>query len=178
MNKHELTSMVKKVLDQNNARKFVHIEKRILKITDVTYKDETTAGRISVQAKDKLVKYTMEDVGVILDAIAVVIREALMHGETVNVLGLGRFFLKYRRAKKMKKPDTGEWITIPEKYVVAITPSAPLREAADIYTMSKQNNPEGFILPDPIYDQFETPDEVEDEPCEETEGDEVDATEY
>ena len=161
MNKLELAGKVSKTLDRNGIRKFVHIEKRKLQITDVTYKDESVAGQVTVRAKDKMVKYTMDDVMNILDGIAAVVKDELSHGEPVNLYGLGKFGLKYRRPKRMWKPDTKEWIDVPEKYVAYVTPSVFLREAADIYTLSKQNNPEGFKMPDPIYDQFESPDEDE-----------------
>lgn len=172
MNKAELVQSAARVLFDNNARKNVHVEKRVLKITDVTYKEEIDAGRVSVKAKDKLVRYTIDDVAVIFEAILVVIQDALSHGESVTINGLGKFYLKHRRARKMKRPDNGEWVDVPEKYVPKVTPGFGLREAAAIYAMSLENNPEGLILPEPIYDQFEFPDDDIEE-----EGDELDGSE-
>lgn len=159
MNKAELVQGAARVLADNNARKNVHLEKRVLKITDVTYKDEVNAGCVSVKAKDKLVKYTIDDVAVIFEAIIAVIGDAIAHGETISINGLGKFYLKHRPARRMKRPDNGQWVDLPERYVPKITPGFNLRDAAAIYSMSMQNNPEGLILPDPIYDQFEFPDE-------------------
>lgn len=172
MNKSELVQSAARTLYDNNARKNVHIEKRVLKITDVTYKEEIDAGRVSVKAKDKLVRYTIDDVAVILEAILAVIQDTLSRGEAVNISGLGKFYLKHRQARKMRRPDNGEWVDVPERYVPKVTPGFRLREAADLYEMSLKNNPDGLILPDPIYDQFEFPDEEAEE-----EGDEIDGSE-
>lgn len=171
MNKAELAQTAARILNDNGARKNVHLEKRILKITDVTYSNEVEAGRVAVQAKDKLVRYTIDDVTIIFEAILTVIQDELTKGGTIHISGLGKFYLKHRAAKRLRKPDTGEWIDVPEKYVPKFNPGFWLREAADIYGMSGENNPIGQILPDPIYDQFEFPDE------EDEDGDEVDGTE-
>ncbi len=163
MNKQEMVASVARVLARNKVKKLVHTDKRVLKITDITYKEETNSGQISIKPRDKMVKYTADDVSNILDGIIAVLTDAISHGESVSISGIGKFSVQRKAPRKMRRPDNGELIEIPERYVVKVLPSLALREAASHYGLAKANNPQGFIMPDPIYDQFETPDEDEDE---------------
>lgn len=163
MNKTELIKLTAKVLGRNNIRKSVHVEKRKLKITDITYKEETDSGFISVAPKDKMVKYTADDVSNILEAILAVVQDTLAHGESVYIRGLGTFHLKYKPPRKIRRPDTGEWIDVEERYAPKFIIGSPIRNAAVQYSASLKNNPEGLKVPDPIYDRYESPDDDVDE---------------
>ena len=163
MNKTELIQSVSKVLTENNIKKPIRIEKHIFKIMDITFSDETEMGRISVRPQNKLVRYTAEDVSNILEGMIAVITDSIQHGEKVSLKGLGNFTIFRRPPRKIRKPDTGELIDIPERFTIKYSPSSNIREAAIVYGSINKNNPEGFIMPEPIYDQFEAPDEIEEE---------------
>lgn len=172
MFKHELIAKITKVLSDNDVRKPVHIDKRILKIVDATYADETTSGSITIKPKDKMVRYTNDDVANILEALIILVQDSMSRGENVAIKGLGIFSVAWRNPKRIRRPDTREWVDIPGRYVPKFTIGAPLRDAARLYTLSKQANPVGFEMPDPVYDQFEFPEDDEFE-----DGDELDGTE-
>ena len=164
MQKADVITQMAKIVNAHNLRKTVHVDKRILKIVDVTKeKNEDMAGRITIQPKDKLVRYTKDDAACMLEAFVLCLQDALTQGESVSVKGLGTFSLVRRKARKTKIPGTEQWVDIPERFVVKFTPNYGLRNAARVYTLSFQGNPTGFQLPDPMYDQFEFPDEDEDE---------------
>lgn len=166
MQKHELIAAVANALKDNNIKKQVHIDRRILKIVDATYAEEETSGRILIKPRDKAVKYTNEDVANVLEGIIAVILDGVKRGEGTAIKGLGSFSLVYRAPKRVKNVLNGEIVDIPGRHVVKFTPGMDLREAANVYTLSQEYNPEGFRMPDPIYDQFEHP--------EDEDGDEVD----
>lgn len=159
MQKHELIAMVANVLKDNNIRKQVHIDKRVLKIVDATYAEEETSGRIVIKPRSKMVRYTNEDVANVLEGVIAVIMDGIRHGEGTAIKGLGNFALTYRAPKRVRNVNNGEIIDIPGRHVVKFTPGLDLREAANVYTLSKEHDPEGFKMPDPIYDQFEYPDD-------------------
>lgn len=159
MFKNELIAKVARVLSENNIRKPVHIDKRVLRIMDVTYKDEALSGQVHIKPKDKLVKYTAEDVSNILEGIIACVQDSLQHGESVAIKGLGNFNIVWRNPRRVRRLDNGEMIDIPGRYAPKFSFSQNLLEAAKIYTLSKENNPVGFEIPDPVYDQFEFPDD-------------------
>ena len=159
MQKHELIARVANVLRENNIRKQVHMDKRILKIVDATYAEEETSGRIVIKPRSKMAKYTNDDVANILEGVIAVILDGIRHGEGTAIKGLGNFSVYYRAPKKVRNINNGEMIDVPERYIVKFLPGLDMREAANMYTLSRINNPEGFKIPDPIYDQFEEPDD-------------------
>lgn len=159
MYKSELIAKAAKVLSENNVRKPVHVDKRVLKIIDATYNNEDISGQVSIKPKDKMVKYTFDDVANILEAIIVSIQDAIQHGESVAIKGLGNFSVVWRNPRRVKHPDTGEWVEIEGRYAPKFSMGQPLINAARVFMLSSENNPSGFSMPDPVYDKFETPDE-------------------
>lgn len=161
MFKNELIAKAARVLSDNDVRKPVHVDKRVLKIMDVTHNSEDISGQIQIKPKDKMVKYTADDVANVLEAVIVCVQDAIQHGEGVAIKGLGNFSVVWRAPRKVRRPDTGEWCDIPGRYAPKFSIGQPLLNAARVYTLSSQNNPEGFDMPAPVYDQFETPDDDE-----------------
>lgn len=159
MYKIELIANAAKLLAQNDVRKPVHVDKRVLKIMDVTRTSEDISGQVTIKPKDKMVRYTADDVANILEAIIVCIQDAVQHGEGVAIKGLGNFSVVWRNPRRVRRPDTGEWVDISGRYAAKFTVGQQLQNAARLYTLSKENNPSGFQMPDPIYDQFEGPDD-------------------
>lgn len=159
MYKNELIAKAARLLSENNIRKPVHIDKRALKIIDATYKDEDISGQVIIKPKDKMVRYTADDVANILEAVIVSIQDSIQHGESVAIKGLGNFSVVWRNPRRVRRPDTGEWVDIDGRYSAKFSIGQPIQNAARVFTMSKRDNPKGFEMPDPIYDQFEIPDE-------------------
>jgi len=70
-----------------------------------------------------------KDAAEALDAVVIIIREALAKGESVVLIGLGVFDVRTRAAREGRNPQTGEKIIIPEVRIPAFKPSKQLREA-------------------------------------------------
>ena len=64
-----------------------------------------------------------------LDAIMVVLKDALAAGEAVSFTGFGGFKVVHRAARKGRNPRTGKDITIPASKVAKFTPGKLLKEA-------------------------------------------------
>lgn len=57
------------------------------------------------------------------------IKNALVEGDTVQLLGFGTFSIKERAAREGRNPSTGEFMKIPAKKVPAFKASKTLKEA-------------------------------------------------
>lgn len=171
MTKSDLIKRVARVLNENNIKKKVHMEKRILKITDITNKSADESGQISIKGKDKEVRYTAEDVENVLEAIIACIHDTIAHGDQVTIKGIGTFKVLYHKGRLVRNPITNEMMPIPGRYNPKFIFSQSLKAAARLYELSMVNNPEGFKEPDPIYDRCETPDDYFNDT---KDGDEVD----
>lgn len=164
MNKSELIAKAARLLDEHDMRKPVHLDRRVYEIVDTTSTTrEVMEGKIVIQPRDKNVRYTQDDVTNILEMIIYVVQDELAHGGSVSMKGLGTFDLVWRQPRSTKIPGTEQWVDIPGRFVPKFHANSGLRNAAQIYTMSMQNNPVGFQMPDPVYDQFEQPDEEYDD---------------
>lgn len=69
-------------------------------------------------------KQAVEAVEVFLEAI----KQALKSGDKVSLVDFGTFYLKSRRARKARKPGTGEQFEVPPKSVVAFKPGKKFRD--------------------------------------------------
>ena len=159
MTKDVLITKAAKVLNENNIKKKVHIDKRILKFTDITSKAEEVSGQISVKAKDKEVRYTSEDVANVLEALIVCIQDVISKGEQVSIKGLGAFTVQYHKGRMVRNPITKEMMKIDGRYVPKFIIGQPLRAAAKLYELSLIGNPTGYIEPEPVYDRLDVPEQ-------------------
>lgn len=87
--------------------------------TDLVKKIAAAAGITSAQAKTAL------------DATTDAIKEAVVAGEKVQLIGFGTFGAKERPARQGVNPSNGQKITIPAKKVVKFAPGAQFEEAVN-----------------------------------------------
>ena len=71
---------------------------------------------------------TKKDVGNVIDALVETITNALKKGEKVTLVGFGTFQVIERKARKGRKPQTGETIQIPAKKVPKFKAGKKLKE--------------------------------------------------
>lgn len=132
MYKKEFISKVAEMLRVNDVRKPVPIKKHVFNITD----DEGNVASFSVKKQDKEVLYTVSDVTNIVDACMSVILDTLKRGDEVNIKGFGCLRLKYRKARKTKDPNTGEWCDVAARYTPKLYIGNDMRIAAKLYELS------------------------------------------
>ena len=161
MNRRDLTRNAADVLRKNNARKTISIPKQVLHISD----DNGTQKDFVVKRADKEVIYTIDDVGIILDALICVIKESLKTGEPVSIQGFGTFGLKYRKPRQTKQFNSEDTITIDGRFVPKFSFGNDLRLCAKIYEMSFEDR---MKEPEAIFDAID--DEENGMDCE-TDGD-------
>jgi len=63
-----------------------------------------------------------------LDATVAAIKEALVKGDKVQLIGFGTFEVKDRAARTGRNPQTGEPVDIPAKRKVKFTPNEKLKD--------------------------------------------------
>lgn len=68
-----------------------------------------------------------DEVGAILETAVTVMASRLRRGEGVKIQGLGTFHWQYRKKSRRKNPKTGEWVEVPEKYVLRFKPVQKLK---------------------------------------------------
>ncbi len=78
-------------------------------------------------------KQAVEAVEIFLAAI----KDALKAGEKVSIVNFGTFLLKARRARRARKPSTGEQFMVPPKAVVIFRPGKKFRKEVEKSTPSE-----------------------------------------
>lgn len=73
--------------------------------------------------------YTLKDTGVIIDACFDVIKEALIDGDKISLVGFGTFEVKEVAEKQGVNPATGEKITIAACKKPALKFSSAIKDA-------------------------------------------------
>ena len=66
----------------------------------------------------------------LLKAYTEAVMEAMTEGDSVQLIGFGKFEVKLRKARKGRNPKTGEALDIPAKTVPAFRPGATMKRAA------------------------------------------------
>lgn len=66
-----------------------------------------------------------------LDAILDALRDVLVEGESINLVGFGTFKINHRNPRVGRNPRTKEEIKIPATDVPAFVPGKPLKEAVN-----------------------------------------------
>ena len=65
-----------------------------------------------------------------LSAYTQAVMEALSRGDSVQLIGFGKFKVRTRSARKGRNPKTGEALDIPAKTVPVFRPGATMKRAA------------------------------------------------
>lgn len=63
----------------------------------------------------------------ILDAVLETIKEEVLKGNTIKLVGFGKFELKKYAPSTARKPNTGEKVQVPARSKVMFTPGKELR---------------------------------------------------
>lgn len=79
-----------------------------------------------IHAKSGLATKTKAEAA--LDALIVILADAMKAGDTVTFTGFGSFKVVERKARKGRNPRTGQEIQIPASKAVKFTPSKTLKE--------------------------------------------------
>lgn len=144
MNKSELVSAVTNRLKESGCRKPIVIPKHNFKISD----DDGNEKVFSVKASDKNALFTTSDVENILDAYFETVEDCLKAGETINIIGFGKFELSYRAPRVVKKFDSDERMTVPGRYTPKFRAGKRLSACAKIYEMALNDSLEGDTYED------------------------------
>ena len=70
-----------------------------------------------------------KDVDLAVSAVVEAIKEALVAGDKIQLIGLGTLEVKERAARNARNPRTGETIEVPASNHVAFSASKTLRDA-------------------------------------------------
>lgn len=146
MNKAELAKRVTTKVRDLGLRKPVTSPRHVFHISD----DSGNSKDFVIKQKDRSVIYTIDDVNNILDACIDVIKDALVHGDDINIRGFGTLGLKYRKARSTLKIETGEPITIDARYIPKFSFGSDLRMCAKLYELSLADKVvDGDVVPNP-----------------------------
>ena len=66
----------------------------------------------------------------LLNAVTSAVMEAISKGDSVQLIGFGKFKVRKRAARKGRNPRTGAEINIPAKTVPVFRPGAKMKRAA------------------------------------------------
>ena len=66
----------------------------------------------------------------LLNAVTSAVMEAISKGDSVQLIGFGKFKVRTRSARKGRNPRTGEALDIPAKTVPVFRPGATMKRAA------------------------------------------------
>jgi integration host factor subunit beta len=72
-----------------------------------------------------------EDVAFAVKTILAQMREALAHGERIEIRGFGSFSVRRRRSRVSRNPSTGAPVSLPDRHVPHFKPGKELRERVD-----------------------------------------------
>lgn len=63
----------------------------------------------------------------IVDAVFATMTRALLHNQSIRVVGFGHFVLRHRVARQGRNPQTGQRIPLPVTTTIGFIPSVALR---------------------------------------------------
>lgn len=136
MNRKELVKNVVNILRDNNIRKPISVQKHTFHVSD----DNGNHKDFIIKKNGTNIMFTSNDVDNIIDACIDVIKDALKHGDSIHVKGLGTLGLNYRKARATKHPATGEAIKVDARYVPKFIPGRDLKICAKVYELSIDEN--------------------------------------
>ena len=132
MNKKELINKITDVLSENDFRKPISAQKKVLHISD----DFGNCSDFVIKKSETGLLLTTRDITAVLDAAIAVIEDSIKHGEEINIHGFGSLGLKFRAARQTKHPDTGNVVNIEAHYIPKFDFGNRLKVAAKVYEMS------------------------------------------
>lgn len=135
MNKAGLISATAALLRERGIRKEIRTPEHVFHISD----DEGNCKDFKVKRTQRSAVYTAADVAAIIEACSDVICEQLKNGENVSVASFGTFGLKYRKARRTRRFDNGEWIDVEARYIPKFSFGNRLRQCAQLYAVALEN---------------------------------------
>lgn len=141
MNKAEIANRVYEILKENDYRKATVSKKFKFQITD----EDGHAKDFSIMKKEHPPLLNKQDITAVIDALMLVIEEALRTGEEFSLRGLITVRTKRRKGRWVYHPETGEPVEVEERYVPAVLFGNKLKIAAKLYGQDVDNG----ILPKP-----------------------------
>lgn len=82
-----------------------------------------------VKSMSKKSKLTQKDCKVCLEALTKIIEQSLKTGENINLVGFGKFDIKYRNSRNLFNPYTKKNIMLPASKMPVFKPGKTLKEA-------------------------------------------------
>lgn len=129
MNKKEFEYKVNQRLKEIGATKRVKAKRHTFYISDET----GNIKRFNVKQPDANVTYNSNDVDVILNACLETIADVLYTGDSIFFNGFGYFELCHWKPRVIKSIETGELITVGDRYSPRFVPGKSLRMAAKMH---------------------------------------------
>ena len=77
-------------------------------------------------------RVTKRDCGLVVDAFLDAVKDALAHGDNIEIRGFGTFKLRHRKARTARNPKTGEPVAVPPRVVPVFKPSTHFRIRVDL----------------------------------------------
>jgi DNA-binding protein HU-beta len=88
----------------------------------------TTKARVARELAKRL-DMSRKDSLAAVDSVVDCLRESLLRGEKVSLVGFGAFEVKIRQGRQGRNPRTSEKIAIPPKAMMSFRPGKAFREA-------------------------------------------------
>lgn len=82
-----------------------------------------------INAVAEKTEMTKKDSGIAVEAVLNTITETLAEGDSVSVLGFGKFETRHRAARTARNPQTGDPIEVPATTVPAFKAGKGLKDA-------------------------------------------------
>lgn len=149
MNRKEFVRRIASFMRENDVRKPVSMPKQVFHISD----DEGNKKDFVLKKIDKTVLFTVDDIESMVDACLQVIRDAMMHGESITFRGIGTLGLRYRAPRKLKHVETGEEVVAEARYLPKFSFGNDLRMWAKMYELSLAD--QGIDTPLPVFNEDE-----------------------
>ena len=81
-----------------------------------------------VETVQDVCELTKKDSRKLVDELLAIIKDTLMNGEDVLVSGFGKFYVKEKRKRRGRNPQTGEFLMLEPRKVVRFKCSGVLRD--------------------------------------------------
>ncbi len=97
----------------------------------MTKKDLTDLFHDSLQKNLPSVKFSKQNVVVMIDTFFTVLSDAISDGNTIELRGFGTFKTKIRKEKEIKKPTTNDKILLKETAIPIFKPGKYLKKITE-----------------------------------------------
>jgi len=74
---------------------------------------------------------TKKDCAAVVEAFLNAVKQALAHGEYIEIRGFGTFKVRHRKPRLARNPRTGESVQVPARQVPVFKPSRLFKEDVD-----------------------------------------------